>query len=220
MFVRTKVIHDKERGKTRRYRQLVENYWDREAGRPRQRVLAHLGKHETPEDALEDLRKKLADLEGSKLYKQVWEYRATAARWEKSMRRKYGAVLDRYWDGRTPSEVEHKERAYDTSAYSAPRTDEIVGKDYFGEPIYAYMEVDVPDEVEEYRRAFGDVKREDKVTPWGTRFHYSGLFWFGRDLQSCHIWRALHSGKREEYNQRRQRLTERIQKLESIVHSD
>ena len=45
-FYRTKRVHGKE------YRQLVENYRD-ESGKHKQRVLAHLGRYETVEEAAE-----------------------------------------------------------------------------------------------------------------------------------------------------------------------
>jgi hypothetical protein len=66
-FVRTKRVGEHE------YRQLVENY--RENGHHRQRVLAHLGQADTIEDAIENTRRKLADLDASPL---AWHARNAA----------------------------------------------------------------------------------------------------------------------------------------------
>jgi len=63
MFVRTKKVGE------HRYYQLVENF--RENGKHRQRVIAHLGHHDTVEDALEAAREKLAALETRGLHKKA-----------------------------------------------------------------------------------------------------------------------------------------------------
>lgn len=60
-YVRVKRVKGKE------YRQLVESY--REDGKPRQRVIAHLGQYPSLEAALEDLPHRIAD------------YRSRAAAW-------------------------------------------------------------------------------------------------------------------------------------------
>ena len=204
-FVRKKVVGQRE------YYQLVENY--REDGAHRQRVLAHLGKHATLEDAIAALRKGLEALDESKLVDHMNEATREAKAWEQNIRQHYTPLLQRYHGAGIPTEVEVHELAQDF--HSAPRTDEAIGKNYFGD-IYTYQEVEVPDEVEQYRRAFGDVREADGVTRIGARVHYYGLYHFEQWIRSHDYWKRRARLKHQEYEKRKQRLKERIEKLEAL----
>jgi hypothetical protein len=70
-FVRSKVVDG------RKYYQLVRNY--RVAGRHRQKVLCHLGKHSSLEPAIEDLRRKEEELrnKSAELFRKTTELKQT-----------------------------------------------------------------------------------------------------------------------------------------------
>jgi hypothetical protein len=76
--------------------QLVESYRD-DAGRPRQRVVCNLGKHETPEEALEAARSELEDLlaEPRRLERSI-------ARNEAYLKKQYARGLERWHGGGLP----------------------------------------------------------------------------------------------------------------------
>lgn len=88
-FVRTKRVGERE------YRQLVENY--REDGRHRQRVLAHLGKHETLEEAIEALQNRLERLEPQRA-----EHHTEAEEYRQGILRHFSAPLEKHHGGSIP----------------------------------------------------------------------------------------------------------------------
>ncbi|MBA3491168.1 MAG: hypothetical protein H0T55_03705 [Rubrobacteraceae bacterium] len=77
--------------------QLIESYRD-EAGRPRQRVVCNLGKHETPEEALEEARLVLEDL-----LTEARKAEARADRFEERMREEYEMPLEKWHGGEIPA---------------------------------------------------------------------------------------------------------------------
>ena len=204
-FIRKKRVGERE------YYQLVENH--RENGAHRQRVLAHLGKHATVEDAIAALREGLEALDESKLVAHMNEAASEAKAWERNIREHYGALLQRYHHEQVPDQAEVHEFAQDY--HSAPRTDEVIGKNYFGD-IYTYQEIEVSEEVEQYRRAFGGVREAKGVTRIGARAHYEGLFHFEQWIRSHDYWKRRARLKRQEYEKRKQHLKERIEKLEAL----
>ena len=216
MFVRTKKVGEYE------YYQLVENY--REKGRHRQRVLAHLGHHDTVEEALEDVRQRLADLEASRLAEQIQEAETEAVEWEASIRRNYGDQLACYHDGEIPTPAEVKKRT--GTDKEAPKTGELL-KEYgprFGMPgytVYKPAVVPVPSEVDEYCRAFGDGTVEERgdrdPDRYGHTVYYPGLYDYERRVESLHYWRERAEEKRTEYARRRQYHLDRIEKLEQAA---
>jgi hypothetical protein len=214
VFVRKKRVHDNE------YYQLVENY--RKDGHHRQRVVAHLGKHDTVQGAIDGLREQLEGLKHSKLEEQIDRYENSLGRQKDYLIRRYDYILGRYWQGKIPSKKEHKERGDLQVGTSAPTTDEVIGTNsWSGEPIYAYAEREIPDEVEEYRRAFGEPTPTERVTHMGTRFDYSlDLHNFNRELGYYEYLKDAFERKCREYDHRRQRLRESIEKLESIAGGD
>lgn len=104
-FIRTKEVVNKEAGKTYRYYQLVENHW--KDGRSQQRVVAHLGKHPTLEDAVAELRKRLRELEVKRD-----EHREEAYKYTSDIVRTYSAQLKKYYGGRIPARNEDHRRAW------------------------------------------------------------------------------------------------------------
>ena len=208
-FVRKKRVGKRE------YYQLVENY--RENSAHRQRVLAHLGKHATVEDAITALREGLDALDESKLVAQMNKAAREAKAWEQNIRRHYATLLERYHRGQVPDQAEVHELAQDF--HSAPRTDEVIGRNYFGD-IYTYQEIEVSDEVEQYRRAFGSVREAEGVTRIGARVHYDGLYHFEQWIRSHDFWKRRARLKHQEYEKRKQRLKERIEKLEGFLSDD
>ena len=98
-FIRIKEVVNKETGKTYLYHQLVENH--RKEGRSQQRVVAHLGKNPTLEDAVAELRKRLRELEA-----KLDEHREEADRHASAIVEKYSAQLKKYHDGRIPTRNE------------------------------------------------------------------------------------------------------------------
>ena len=89
-FIRTKQVEGRE------YRQLVENY--REDGKHRQRVLAHLGKHETLEEAIEALQNRLERLEP-----QRDEQHTEAEEYRQGILRHFSAPLEKHHGGSIPT---------------------------------------------------------------------------------------------------------------------
>src|SRR5919199_1484121 len=204
-FIRKKRVGERE------YYQLVENY--RENSAHRQRVLAHLGKHATVEEAIAALREGLEALDESKLVAQMNEAAREAKAWEQNIRRHYATLLERYHRCQVPDQAEVHELAQDF--HSAPRTDEVIGRNYFGD-IYTYQEIEVSDEVEQYRRAFGSVREAEGVTRIGARVHYDGLYHFEQWIRSHDFWKRRARLKLQEYEKRKQHLKERIEKLEAL----
>jgi hypothetical protein len=221
MFVRTKKVGEHE------YYQLVENY--REKGRHRQRVLAHLGHHDTVEEALEDVRQRLADLEASRLAEQIQEAETEAIEWEASIRRNYGDQIACYHDGEIPTPAEVKKRT--GTDKQAPTVGEVEEKSPFLGFVYkvsVYAEVPIPPEVDEYSRAFGDgsaIPLEEY--PYGGRspdkfghtVYYPGLSAYERRIDLLRYWRERADEKRTEYERRSQYHRDRIEKLEQVARS-
>jgi hypothetical protein len=197
-FVRTKRVGDKE------YRQLVENY--RENGEHRQRVLAHLGKHETLEEAIEAAR---AKVEASDLGK-LREAKRHTEEYKEIIRRRYGHLLERYHGGETPNSTEVAERA---RLHQAPRTDEPIYYTDWGYPIYGYKKVEVPEEVEEYRHAFGNVEEAERVTWYGSSMYCYGLSRFRRYLEEYESRSKRAEHLERTYDKRQVRL----EKLEAVL---
>jgi hypothetical protein len=104
-FIRTKEVVDNETGKTYHYYQLVETYC--KDGRSRQKVVAHLGKHPTIEDAVAALRKRLRELEA-----KHGEHRKEADRQASAIVRKYSAQLKKFHGGRIPTRNEDHRLAW------------------------------------------------------------------------------------------------------------
>jgi hypothetical protein len=208
-FVRKKGVGQRE------YYQLVENY--REDGAHRQKVLAHLGKHATVEDAVAALRKGLEALDESRLVAHMNDAASEAKAWEENIQQHYAPLLQRYHGAGIPTEAEVHRLAQDY--HSAPHTDEVIGRNYFGD-IYTYQEIEVPDEVEQYRRAFGSVREAEGVTRIGARVHYDGLFHFEQWIRSHDYWKRRARLKHQEYEKRKQHLKERIEKLKAFRSGD
>ena len=215
-FVRTKRVGEHE------YRQLVENY--REEGRHRQRVLAHLGHHDTVEEALEGVRQRLADLEVSRLAEQIAEAEVEAAQWERIIRRDHGEQIARYHDGEIPTPAEVARRT--GTDKEAPKTDEVL-EEYpprFGMPaftVYKPAVVPIPPEVDEYCRAFGDGTVMERENPdiYGHTAFYPDLLAYERCAKILHNRRKKAEEKRTEYARRRQYYLDRIEKLEQVGRS-
>jgi chromosome segregation ATPase len=91
--------------------QLIEAYRD-ENGNPRQRVVCNLGKHDTPEAALEALR---AELDG--LLEEPRELEAQAARFEAWLSTRYVRGLMKWHDGEVPPLSEALQMAQKAVAY-------------------------------------------------------------------------------------------------------
>lgn len=104
-FVRIKEIVNKETGKTYRYHQLVENYW--QEGRSQQKVVAHLGEHCTLEDAIAELRKRLHELEAKR-----HEHREEEDKYASDITLKYSPQLIKFHGGRIPPQNEHHALAW------------------------------------------------------------------------------------------------------------
>jgi hypothetical protein len=211
-FVRTKRVGKHE------YRQLVENY--REYGQHRQRVLAHLGQHDTVQDAIAGLRRKLAEREVSRLAVQVQKARRAAAHWESSVRSGHAEQIDRYHDGEIPTPAEVAKRTGEDK--TAPIVAEVEVEGYLGtykKPVYG--EVPIPPEVDEYCRAFGDGTAEEHENPdkYGHTLSYPSLSYYRGKIDNLAFWRERAKEKRGEYERQRQRLHERIEKLERVAHS-
>jgi len=122
-YIRTKKIGGKYE-----YRQLVETY--REDGKHRQRVLAHLGKHETLEEAIEAVYAKVEAAE------KPWrEHRAQADQYRLAIKENFSQQIDKHHNGDIPS------------------TDEMIAKGghWFYPPFDAEMEA--------YRSEFGAPER-------------------------------------------------------------
>ena len=202
-FVRTKRVGEKE------YRQLVENY--RANGKHRQRVLAHLGKHATLEEAVEAARTKLKAVSMEKLRESQRQRHA----WEEQIRSYFGEQIERYHDGQIPSREEVIERAHLRFAPRSARFDPS-----FGFYTYAYEEVLVPAEVEEYRCAFGHVRERQPgdfggvVSLYGSRFAYDGLSTFERWLEDYETTRKRAARREHVYASRKARL----EKLEAVLY--
>jgi hypothetical protein len=195
MFVRTKKVGEK------RYNQLVENY--REDGRHRQRVVAHLGHHDTVEGAIEDLRRKLQDLEHSKLLTKAEEYTGHMTFCERNIRFHFRDGLDRFHGGELPS-------------YGRARVELGEGGRSSNE------EVERTPRQQEYCRAFsfdGEERPTGLNGPniYGHTTMYRGNYEYKRWLSGYYHWKALANSKRKEYEHRYNRLLERIAKLESVV---
>ena len=194
-FVRTKRVGEHE------YRQLVENY--RANGHHHQRVVAHLGHADSLEDAIENTRRKLADLDGSRLAERIAEADRQVRLWERDIRTDYGERLARYHDGEIPTLEEFKRR---TGTEKRAAWGEVVP---------------IPPEVEEYCRAFGDGTAQEREYPdfYGRTVHYPGLYDYESRVKYLWSWRREAVGKRTEYERRSQRLQERIEKLEQVGRS-
>lgn len=208
-FVRNKRVGE------HRYRQLVENYRDG-AGRHRQRVLAHLGRHATVGDALEAARADLAALEDSKTLEQHKEAAREAAEWEAFLRREHGPALERYHGGEVPTPREVRKRT-GTEA-PAPETDEVESVSSFGFTFYKRAEVPIPPEMDEYCRAFGDGSAVPRDSPdyYGHTVFYPDVYRYVRRVEIFHSWRERAEKKGTEHDRRRRRLLERIEKLEGL----
>jgi hypothetical protein len=213
-FVRTKSVGDHE------YRQLVENY--RENGHHRQRVLAHLGHADTVEGAIEDARRKLADLDASRLTEHIAEADRQVLLWERGIHTDYGERLARYHDGEIPTPAEVAKRT--GTDKTAPVVAEVEVEGYFGtykKPVYG--EVPIPPEVVEYCRAFGDGTVEDRNAEHpdrhGHTVYYPDLSRYESWIDRLHYLRETAAKKSAEYERRSQYYLDRIEKLEQVARS-
>src|ERR671939_77379 len=80
--------------------------------------------------------------------------------------------------------------------------------------------LEVSEEVEQYRRAFGGVREAEGVTRIGAQVHYEGLFHFEQWVRSHDYWKRRARLKHQEYEKRKQHLKERIEKLEALRGGD
>jgi hypothetical protein len=196
-FVRKKRVGDRE------YWQLVENY--REGGKHRQRFLAHLGAYDSLDAAIHVADERYREWQAEDSIKAD-RARKIAERLENRIRDEYGNVLDRYHGGKLPTIEEFKEQR--ARLYLAPHTNEVVEeKMVFGTfRRWAYAEVETPPEVEEYRRAFGDVWESEHVQWYGTPYTYRGLQQFLRQLEDYHVYHKRAERLDRSGNARRRRL--------------
>jgi hypothetical protein len=203
-FIRTKRVGEHE------YFQLVENY--REDGHHRQRVLAHLGQHDTVEAALEAAREKLIGVGVDRDMKAEREARL----WEQTIRRIYGDRLDHYHGGEIPSNEEVARRT--GTDKEAPFTDEVTGT-FRGLTFYKRAEVPIPPEVDEYCRAFGsEPTPSDMPNIYGHTLYYGReLFHYQERVRRYWYWRDRADREQEADERRRRRLREQIAKLEAVV---
>jgi BMFP domain-containing protein YqiC len=103
--IRSKEVVDEETGETCCHYQVVENR--RKDGRDRQRVVAHLGKHPTVEDATAELRKRLRELEAKR-----GEHQEEADGYASAIERTYSAQLKKFHGGRIPTRNEDHRLAW------------------------------------------------------------------------------------------------------------
>jgi hypothetical protein len=114
--------------------------------------------------------------------------------------------LERYHGGKIPNSTEVTDRV---RLQSAPRTDEPLYHTAFGYPMYGYKEAEVPEEVEEYRRAFGNVREAERTTRYGSRMAHDGLHSFQRYLETYEYWRKRAERLEHTLDRRQARLEKR-----------
>ena len=215
MFVRTKKVGEHE------YYQVVENY--REDGRHRQRVVAHLGHHNSVEDALEAARRDLEALEAGALLKDakkaVWEM----GNWDHLLCKYWNEGFTRYHGGEIPTPKEVAALSGDDTP--APETDEVEHTSTFmgmTHTSYKRQRVDRTPEQHEYRKTFSfgeefEINPEYAPNRYGRVTNFEGAYKFDRWLEAYHYWKNRAARKREEYERKKAKLQERIAKLESVV---
>jgi hypothetical protein len=215
MFVRTKKVGEHS------YKQLVENV--RVDGKHRQRVVAHLGSHDSAEAALEAARKELATLRQSKLSEQARKAAQAVRNWDGQLRKYWDEDFKRYHGGEIPTSEEVARLSGDDTP--APHTDEVQHVSTFmGETHTSYkrQRVDRTPEQHEYRKAFSfgeEVEINPKYAPdtYGRLTSFKGAYEFGWWLKAYHYWRDRAASKQEEYDRRERKLEAKIEKLESVV---
>jgi|SRR5215211_3206779 len=218
MFVRTKKVGE------HRYYQLVENF--RENGKHRQRVIAHLGHHDTVEDALEAAREKLAALEARDLHKKAKHAEWEAGNWSSQIRTHFEESLKRYHGGEIPDMGEVSRLMGEDKP--APDAD-VVSSTFMGLTSYRKAEVTRTPEQYEYCSAFS-FDGEERELPhlhdegilggpdsYGHTTFFRGNAAFQSWLASYHSWKDDAAKKHAEYTHRRRKLQERIANLESVV---
>jgi hypothetical protein len=215
VFVRTKKVGDKS------YKQLVENY--REDGHHRQRVVVHLGHHNSVEDALEAARRNLEALEAGDLLKDAKRADWETGNWDRQLRKYWDEGFARYHGGEIPTPEEVGRLSGDDSP--APLTDEVeyvssfMGKTHTS---YKRQRVDRTQEQHEYRKTFSfgeefEIDPRWSPTRTGRVTQFEGAYKFDRWLEAYHHWKNRAAKKQEEYDRRESRLKERIEKLEAVV---
>jgi hypothetical protein len=98
VLVRTKRLRNKKTGKVYEYNQLVKAVWN--GGKPRQRVLAHLGEYGSIVERAA-FRAELNEI--APVHQALLE---EEKKHERRIRERFGAPLERYHDGEIPSTKE------------------------------------------------------------------------------------------------------------------
>ena len=191
-YIRTIHVPDRKTGKVYEYKQLVEAEWN--GGHPRQRVLAHLGRHATPEAAIAELKKRRAPLAA-----KLSEHRRERLRYEKGIQEHFSDALEKHHGGEIPSLAETERRAgrHRYIVHHESRTPKAA-------------------EQEAYMADFGDWQEYPKETHSyigrvGPRTVYMGYHRFNAWLQSL----EYHDEKARGLAERERKLSERIHKLEA-----
>jgi hypothetical protein len=96
-YIRKTRVKYKKTGKVYIYNQVVRTRWDKEKKRSVPEVLAHLGKHETVEDALSEAQEKR-----DKLANYMEEDRKMAEEAKEKIREEFGAQLEKHHGGEIP----------------------------------------------------------------------------------------------------------------------
>jgi hypothetical protein len=214
MFVRTKKVGD------RTYKQLVENY--REDGRHRQRVVAHLGHYDTPEEALEGLRGELAEHRSEDgEHRKRLERAIEQERWRRRKLEVYWKEgLDRFHGGEVPRYREVARRMGEL--HEAPDTDEVQAE-VLGIVIYKRQEVERDWQEREYCEGFLWMKEEEQENRdrrpdrYGHTTHFPGNDYFKDAVRIYWHYADFAARRQAEYDRRERWLEERIAKLESVV---
>ncbi len=191
-YIRTIHVPDRKTGKVYEYKQLVEAEWN--GGHPRQRVLAHLGRHDTPDAAIAELKKRRAPLAA-----KLSEHRRERLRYEKGIRDHFSDALEKHHGGEIPSLAEAERRAggYGYIIHHERRSPEDAEKEAYMADFGDWQEY--PEETHSY---IGRV---------GPRTIYRGYHRFDEWLRSL----EYHGEKARGLAERERKLSERIRKLEA-----
>ena len=211
MFVRTKRVDGKE------YHQLVENV--RENGKHVQRVVLHLGKHTSVEEALEAAREDLKTLERSKLRTLATRYAKEATVTGKVLRHPDGYfinAIETYHDGEIPSLEEALKLAGEWE--EVPHSGEWEETDY-GISLPLFVRKDrTPEEVaycESFKGHWWEHRR-GRPDHHGHTHSHTGFSAFLDYLERWWKWMPLANKRTEEFNAKKDRLEAKIERLENV----
>jgi hypothetical protein len=189
-------------------------------------VLAHLGKHATLEEAIEAARAKLEAADTEKLREAQRQRHA----WEGQIRSYFGEQIESYHDGQIPSYDEVGDRGHlrlqflymGPSELEIPSYEEVEDRTQLRYQ-FRYLGtselIEVPDEVEEYRHAFGRVKERQPgdygglINRYGSRFDYDGLVMFQSWICSYETWCKRAARLEHVYASR----SAQLEKLEAVL---